>query len=152
MTATANNSYLRDAILTATPEQLQLMLYDGAIRFATEGREAVEQKRYDESYEKLSRAQKIVLEMQQGLNHEVAPELCDRMAALYNFIYRRLVEGCVRKDPAAINDAIKILQIERETWVIVMEKLADARAAHNSVPIRPAAPGAETGGGLCVEG
>jgi flagellar protein FliS len=124
----APNSYLRDAVLTATPEQLQLMLYDGAIRFALQGRDALEARDYETSYERLARAQGIVLEMEQGLRHEVNPELCERMAALYGFIYRKLVAASVDKNTAAIDEALKILRMERETWVLLIEKVNAARA------------------------
>jgi len=122
------NPYLRDAILTATPEQLQLMLYDGCIRFALQGREALEKKDYESSYEKLTRAQHIILEMLSGLNYDVNPELCQRVASIYNFLYRKLVDACVQRDVTAIDDAVRVLRIERETWQLLVEKVSKARA------------------------
>ena len=86
------NHYLRDAVMTATPEQLQLMLYDGCIRFTRQGRDAIQHKDYETSYEKLTRAQNIVLEMQNGLNYDVNRELCERVASIYGFLYRKLVD------------------------------------------------------------
>lgn len=124
MTSGSPNQYLRDAVMTASPEQLQLMLYDGAIRFANQGREAIERGDFEQAYERLSRAQRIVLEMEQGLNHKVDPELCRRMSALYMFVYRKLIDGCVKRDVKAIDEALKILGYERETWVMLIEKLA----------------------------
>ncbi len=109
--------------MTASPEQLQLMLYDGAIRFATEGREAVEAKNYEMAYERLSRAQKIVLEMERGLRPEIAPELCGRLSALYMFVYRRLVDGCVQHEIKPIDEALHVLRFERETWVMLLDKI-----------------------------
>lgn len=122
------NPYLRDAVLTATPEQLQLMLYDGAIRFATQGRDALHVKDYESAYNKLTRAQHIVLEMISGLNHEVNAELCQRVASIYNFLYRKLVDACVNRDTQAIDDALRVLRVERETWQILVDKVAQARA------------------------
>lgn len=127
MTPPAAHSYLRNAVLQATPERLQLMLYDGAIRFATQGREAVERRDFEQIYEKLSRAQRIVLEMQSGLRHEVNPELCARMSALYHFIHRKLVNGSMLRDVAEIDDALRILKLERETWALLVDKLARER-------------------------
>ena len=57
MASEKENPYLRDAVMTASPEQLQLMLYDGCIRFALQARDAIEKKDYETSYEKLTRAQ-----------------------------------------------------------------------------------------------
>lgn len=117
------NHYLRDAVMTATPEQLQLMLYDGCIRFTQQGRDAIQQKDYETSYEKLTRAQNIVLEMQNGLNYDVNRELCERVASIYGFLYRKLVDACVHRDVGAIDDALKILRMERETWQILVDKV-----------------------------
>ena len=127
MVASNENSsieYLKTKVLTASPEELHLMLYDGAIRFAEQGRSYVEQKKYDKAHEALVRAQNIVLEMSSGLDHESNPDLCAKLSSLYNFIYRRLVEGNLKHDVSAIDDALKILNYQRETWVMLMEKLA----------------------------
>ena len=127
MTESSVNPYLRDAVMTATPEQLQLMLYDGAIRFASQGRDAIEAKDYTTSFEKLTRAQDIISEMQAGLNYEVNEDLCKRVASIYNFVYRKLVDANVHRDASAIDDALKVLRIERETWQIVVDKVNKAR-------------------------
>lgn len=122
-----DNPYLRDAVMTATPEQLQLMLYDGAIRFATQGRAALLKKDYATSHEKLTRAQNIISEMQAGLNYDVNRELCERVASIYNFLFRKLVDANVQRDPAAVDDALKVLRIERETWQILVDKVNKVR-------------------------
>jgi flagellar secretion chaperone FliS len=127
MSDTPINPYLRDAVLTATPEQLQLMLYDGAIRFAMQARDAIAEKKYDVSYEKLTRAQHIMVEMLNGLNYDVNRELCERMAATYNFIYRKLIDANLTRDVQHIDDAMKVLRIERETWHLLVEKVGKMR-------------------------
>ena len=91
MSAPDSNPYLRDAVLTATPEQLHLMLYDGAIRNATQAREAILRKDYETSYETLTRAQHIMLEMQNGLNFAVTREFSERLAAIRGSLYYPLV-------------------------------------------------------------
>lgn len=123
MTATAPNPYLRDAILTATPEQLHLMLYDGAIRFALQGRDAMVRKDYETMYLRLTRAQNVIIEMLNGLNYEVNAELCQRMASIYNFIYRKLVDACVGRKTEDLDDAVRVLRMERETWQILVDKV-----------------------------
>lgn len=123
MSASDSNPYLRDAVLTATPEQLHLMLYDGAIRNATQAREAILRKDYETSYEKLTRAQHIMLEMQNGLNYDVNRELCERVAAIYGFLYHKLVDANVHRRVEDIDDALKVLRIERETWQILVDKV-----------------------------
>jgi len=134
MADASDNPYLRDSVLTASPEQLQLMLYDGCIRFAQQGRDALEEKDYERSYERLTRAQHIIIEMRNGLNHEVNPELCDRVASIYGFLYRKLVDACVNRDVQAIDDALKVLRIERETWHILVEKVNKVRQVDKHAP------------------
>ena len=124
MSPSTINPYLRDAVLTASPEQLQLMLYDGAIRFASQGRAGIVAKDYEKSYEKFTRAQQIVLEMHKGLNFEVNAELCRRMAALYMFIYNKLVDACVKRETQYVDDALTILRMERETWQLLVDKVS----------------------------
>lgn len=153
MSGTTTNAYLRDAVMTATPEQLQLMLYDGAIKFALQAKDALENRKYEESYNKLSRAQAVILEMLNGLRREVNPQLCDQMAAVYNFLYRKLIDASVQKDPSCIDDAVKVLRYQRETWVMLMEKVAQLKAGEQEGASEPSdlvAQGA--GGGLYVEG
>lgn len=133
MSSMNQNSYLRNSVLQASQEQLQLMLYDGAIRFALRGRDAIERKDHEASFEDLSRAQKIVLEMQAGLRPEVNAELCERMSSLYTFVYRKLVNGSVNRDPSEIDDALKILRMQRKTWVMLLEKVNQGRGEQDAV-------------------
>lgn len=127
MTTQTENAYLRDAILTASPEQLHLMLYDGAIRFCMHARDAIERKDFEDSYTKLTRAQNIILEMQGALNYDVNRELCERVSAIYNFLYRKLVDANVHRDTGAIDECLKVLRVERETWQILVDKVKGVR-------------------------
>lgn len=139
--------------MTASPEQLQLMLYDGAVRFATQARDAIERGDIEGSYNLLTRVQKIVNEMQSGLQLEVAPELCTRMSALYDFVLSKLVAANIHKDVSAVDDALKVLKHQRETWAILTDRVQQVRASHDQpVPadeVADAAPGQAT---LSIEG
>ena len=121
--ADASKQYLRNAVLTATPEQLQLMLFDGAIRHAMSGQEAIAAKDIEGMFNALDRAQRIVLQLAAGLRREANPQLVDQMSALYDFIYRRLVDANMKRDATAVDDALRILRHQRETWVLLMEKV-----------------------------
>lgn len=129
MTSNASQQYLRNAILTATPEQLQLMLYDGAIRFAQAGREGLERRDYEASFNGFERAQRIVLQLIAGLNREVSPRIVDEMTSLYHFVYDRLVDANARHNLSSADDALRILRHQRETWRLLLDKLASERAA-----------------------
>src|SRR5688572_6356967 len=95
MNAQLAQNYLRTKVLTATPEQLQLMLYDGALRFGEQARVALHERRFEDSYKLISKVQKIITELSVTLKHDVAPEMCKKLSALYNFVYRKLIEANV---------------------------------------------------------
>jgi len=151
----ASNEYFRNAVLTAPPEQLHLMLYDGAIRFTREGIDGINSQDWEKAFNGFSRSQKIVLEMLNSLNHEVDKPLCDRMASLYNFIYKKLVEACVERSVPVAEDALKLLEYQRETWVMLIEKLREEQAGQAAPSARMSEPPEtpeESYGTLSVEG
>lgn len=136
----AAQNYLRTKVFTATPEQLQLMLYDGAIRFAEQARLALEQRNFEQSYSMISRVQKIITEMASTLKHEVFPELCGKLAALYNYVYRKLVEANVEHRLEPLDEALNILRYQRETWVLLLDQLGKSKAATAATTIDMPAP------------
>ena len=114
--------YIKTKVLTATPTQLQLMLYDGAIRFCEQARPAVENKEVEKSYGLISRAEKIVMELCNSMRDEFAPETCANMRRLYIFCYDRLVEANLKKELQPLDEALKVLRHMRQTWLMLMDK------------------------------
>jgi len=135
----AQQNYLRTKVLTATPEQLQLMLYDGAIRFAEQAKVALLNKNYEESYRLISRVQKILTELSCSLKHDVAPEICGKLASLYGYVYRKLIEANIDHTVESMQEALGILHYQRETWVLLLEQLGKhkAGAAANKLDVPP---------------
>ncbi len=131
-------AYLRTKILTATPAELRLMLFDGALRFAEQGRDGLEQRDYEKAFNGISRCQDIVLELINSLKPEHAPDLCDKLTALYTFIYTRLVSASTERNVSMIDEAINLLRYERETWQMVLQKLAQENASAGSMQQAPA--------------
>lgn len=125
MAINQTNPYLKTKILTATPEELRLMLYEGALKFCHQAVVALQEKNYDNSYGTLMRAQRIVMELSSSLNHKQAPDLCERLGALYTYIYRRLIDANFSHDIAAVQEAIKLLEFEKQTWKMLMTRLND---------------------------
>lgn len=151
MTATANtaNAYLRTKVLTASPEELRLMLLDGAIKFLRQGRDGLERKDHEASYDGFSKCRNILLELMNSVRPDIAPELCSRVTGLYTFMYTRLVEAGFERDLAKADKVLEMLEFERETWVLAMRKAAEERQSPGAAaPVegsRPKAP-------LCVQG
>lgn len=138
----AAQNYLKTKVFTATPEQLQLMLYDGAIRFGEQARVSLEAKNYEQSYFNIARVQRIITEMQSSLKHDLAPELCGKMAALYNYIYRRLIEANIEHNLKSLDEALGLLRYQRETWTMLMDKLGKTKAAAAATKLDMPAPDA----------
>jgi flagellar protein FliS len=138
----AAQNYLKTKVFTATPEQLQLMLYDGAIRFGEQARAALEAKNYEQSYNSIARVQRIITEMQSSLKHDIAPDLCKKMAALYNYIYRRLVEANIEHNMKSLEEALDLLRYQRETWTMLLDKLGKTKAAAAATKLDMPAPDA----------
>jgi flagellar protein FliS len=138
----AAQNYLKTKVFTATPEQLQLMLYDGAIRFGEQARAALEARNYEQSYNSIARVQRIITEMQSSLKHDIAPDLCKKMAALYNYIYRRLVEANIEHNMKSLEEALDLLRYQRETWTMLLDKLGKTKAAAAATKLDMPAPDA----------
>ena len=127
MAKTKSNAYLETKVMTASPEQLQLMLYDGAIRFCEQAREAIGAKEIEKGFTLISKAETIVMELSNSMRDDIAPETCANMRRLYLFCYDRLVQANLKRNAEPLQEAIVVLHELRETWLLLMEKLNDER-------------------------
>jgi flagellar protein FliS len=152
MNGQAANSYLRTKVLTATPEQLQMMLYDGAIRFCEQGRAALIGKNWEQSYNLISRVQKIIMEMICSLKHEVNPDLCGKLASLYNYAYRKLIEANTEHKIEALDDALHILRYQRDTWAMLLDKLGKEKATVVARKLDVPAPNERMEASISIQG
>jgi flagellar secretion chaperone FliS len=146
------DNYLRVKVMTATPEQLQMMLYDGALRFCEQARVALEKKNFDQSYTLISRVQKILTEMSCTLKHDVAPDICSKLAALYTYAYRKLIEANVKHDMDSLDEATKVLRYQRETWAMLMDNLGKTKAAAVAKRLDMPAPSERMEASICLQG
>jgi len=132
------NAYLRTKVMSASPEELRLMLLDGALRFARIGREGLVEKDLEKSFENIIKAKDIVLELINILRPDVDPELCSKLSALYTYVYQRLTDANMNHTTEAIDEAVSLLEYERETWVMLMDKLKEEREAGGAPASAPA--------------
>lgn len=114
--------YLESQVLTASPERLVVILYDGAARFCVQAQEAIRQKRGAEAGELLIRAQRVVMELLCALNAEAAPEIARNLASLYSFMYEQLVWANVEQSEERIETVVKLLGTLREGWAGAIER------------------------------
>ena len=152
MNANVAQNYLRTRVLTATPEQLQMMLYDGAIRFGEQARLALEKKNFEESYNNISRVQKIITELSCTLKHDVAPDLCGKLAALYNYAYKKLIEANVSHNMASLIEAMDVLRFQRDTWAMLLDQMGKKKAAAAATMIDMPSPDSRMEAGIRMTG
>ncbi len=152
MNAQVANNYLRTKVFTATPEQLQMMLFDGAVRFCEQARAALIEKRWEQSYNLICRAQKIVLEMSCSLKHDINADLCGKLAALYSFAYRKLVEANIDHQIESLDGALEVLRYQRETWIMLLDQIGRQKAARVANQLDLPAPSERMEASISVEG
>ncbi len=128
------NAYLRTKVMTASPAELRLMLFDGAIKFARQGRTGLAENDFEAAYTGVTSCQEIVLELINSLRPEHDPDLCEKLTALYVFMYNRLLEASSQRKAALVDEVIKLLEYERETWVMLMSRLDEQRHAGPQPP------------------
>lgn len=130
MVNAAAEAYKRQQIMTATPEALTLMLYNGCLKFIDEGMAALAKKDYEQTNNYLQRAQAIITEFRATLNMDY--EISNQLMPLYNYAYDRLVEGNMKSDPAQIQEARDIIHELRDAWAQAMVKARKEKGAQHS--------------------
>jgi flagellar protein FliS len=126
MAPSVRETYLAGEVFSATPQKLQLMLIEAAIRLANQASEHWQAGRQAKGTQALGRCQMIMVELLSGLRPDQMPELVARVAGVYMFVYRSLVAAQRDRDPRKVADAVQVLEIERETWRQVCVVLGQA--------------------------
>ncbi|MDR2172167.1 MAG: flagellar export chaperone FliS [Planctomycetaceae bacterium] len=130
---TARNNYLQAEVSTATPQKLQLLLVEAAIKNIHRTKQAWHDARYDVGIEALTVAQDIISEILCSLDMEGNPAIAKQLASIYLFIFRRLAEGGMWHDETKLDDALRVLNSERETWRQVCDKFGSSTSPTNNI-------------------
>ena len=117
--------YRQQQVMTATPEALTLMLYNGAIKFINESIEASKKKEYEKANTSCIKAQNIISEFRLTLKMEY--EISKNLLALYNYAYDRLVEGNMNEDITNLEEAKGILSELRDAWAQAMKAVKNEK-------------------------
>ncbi|ACM23573.1 MULTISPECIES: flagellar export chaperone FliS [Thermotoga] len=116
------NTYLEKMVMTASPAKLVQMLYEKAIEVLKEAEKLLEEKKFVEFSEKITRAQDIITELNLSLDMEKGGTIAQNLRALYNYMFQRLVEGNVKKDLEKIREVEGMLSELLEVWKEAMKK------------------------------
>ncbi len=120
----ARGSYLETEVLSAPPQKLHLMLIEGAIRFAERGRRHWAAAQWEEADEVFLRAEAIVTELLAAIHREANEVLARKLASIYLFVFRTLLEASLKRSETHLDDALRVLREEQETWRTVCERIA----------------------------
>jgi|SRR5439155_15367659 len=120
------NSYRQTEIQSRTPLELVVMLYDGALRFTADARDAIGRADIRSRQQCLSRALAIVSELQSTLDMESGGDVAAQLDKLYGFVHDRLMEAQLRQDIKALDEARRVLTTLREGWLAISRSTSAA--------------------------
>ena len=120
MAMNAAKVYQGNRVNTASPAELTLMLYEGAIKFCNIAIDALQKNDKQKANTNLIKAQKIIVEFRSTLDFKYP--IAQQFDIVYDYIYRRLVEANINKDKDIAEEALKYIREMRDTWKEVMRK------------------------------
>lgn len=103
---------------TASPAELVLMLYEGAIKFCNIAMGAIEKKDYEKANTNIQKARRIIVELQTTLDHKY--KVAEDFDVIYDYIFKTLVQANIKKDPEILEEALKQLRDLRDAWKEIM--------------------------------
>jgi flagellar protein FliS len=107
-------SYQQNSVLTASPGELTLMLYNGCLKFLHLAKKAVINKNMEEKNKNIIKAQNIIRELMITLNMDIP--ISKNFMSLYDFYYRHLVEANIKNDVRLIEEVEEFIEGFRDTW------------------------------------
>lgn len=134
------NQYLTNTVHSASPEQLMLMLYDGAIRFVALGIQAIENGLLDKRAYYINKASAIISEFSATLDHNQNPQLAADLDALYAYMLNRLMTATLKNDTEPLVEVKNMLTDLRMTWSKAIE--INKQEMREAAGIEPMASGA----------
>ncbi|WP_313804910.1 flagellar export chaperone FliS [Cytobacillus sp.] len=107
-------AYQQNSVLTASPGELTLMLYNGCLKFLNQAKKAVQEKNIEAKHTNLSKAQNIISELMVTLNFDY--DISNDMRRLYDYMNRRLIEANIKNDTEIISEVEELVTEFRDTW------------------------------------
>ena len=132
--------YIENQILSASPEQILLMLYDGSIRFTRQAIRGIEEGNLADFHHGISKSMAIITEFSNSLDHSIGGEIAEDLDALYNFMVRELTLANLHKDVEKLRVVEKLLVDLRATWGEAVELNRQEQKPMDQVLTIPKAP------------
>jgi flagellar protein FliS len=115
-------AYRESAVLSAQPEQLVVMLYDGARRFLHQAAIAMGEGQVELAHRKLRRTEDILLHLREVLDMEQGGEIATRLESIYMFCQSYLLKARLDRDPAKIDRVSAMLGELRDAWATIEQQ------------------------------
>ncbi len=115
----AYNQYKQNSIYTSTPEELTLMLYNGLIRFIMQAQSSIDERDIEKASNSIARAEDIIQHFRITLDMKY--EVSQGLDALYEYMFRRLVEANMKKDQEILAEILGMAKELRDTWAQAMK-------------------------------
>ena len=112
--------YQRNKILTASPAEVTLMLYEGAIKFCNIAIMAIEQNDMEKAHVNIMKTQRIIEEFRNTLDRKY--QVAEEFDKIYVYVLRRLFEANIGKDKEILEEVNTHLRSVRDTWKEVMKR------------------------------
>lgn len=112
----ACNQYQKNQILSASPDQILLMLYDGAVRFTRLAMHGLENDDPAIVHHGVAKTVAIITEFSNSLDHKIGGQISENLDALYSYMIRELICANLNKDPEKLKIVEKLLVDLRSTW------------------------------------
>lgn len=120
------NEYLRNKVMTATPGELTLMLYEGAVKFGNISIKAIEEGDIQTAHANIVKVQNIIDEFRRTLDFKYP--VAQDFENVYKYLSQRLIEANIHKDKEIMEEVVKHLRSMRDNWKEVMKKAAQEKA------------------------
>lgn len=114
------DQYTRNKILTATPAELTLMLYDGAIKFCNIAIMGIEQGNVQKAHDNIMKVERIIEEFQITLNFDYP--IANDYNNVYNYLIKRLRQANIEKNKEILEEVNTHIHTLRDAWKEVMKK------------------------------
>ena len=112
----AQEAYLENRILSADPLELVRLLYQAALAAVREARQALAAGEIAPRSRAISKACEIVIELNGALDHARGGDISRRLAALYDYILKRLLDANLQQSDAPLAEVLTLLSTLAEGW------------------------------------
>ena len=112
--------YTQNKIMTASPAEVTLMLYEGAIKFCNIAIVSIEHGEIEKAHLNIKKTQRIIEEFRNTLDHKYP--VAEDFDRIYVYLLGRLLQANIKKDPAILEEVNMHLRSVRDTWKEVMRK------------------------------